>query len=69
MLKARSGDRFVFGLSARNIELLMNGHPIDVDLKELGCSSGHVLIFYGKTEADMKNALEEAGVLPPEQPS
>lgn len=69
MLKARAGDRFVFGLSARNIELLMNGQPIDVDLRELGCSSGHVLIFYGKTEADMKDALEEAGIELPEVPS
>jgi hypothetical protein len=69
MLKARAGDRFVFGLSAKNIELLMNGHPIDIDLRELGCTSGHVLIFYGKTEGDMKAALEDAGVELPEQPS
>jgi len=69
MLKARAGDRFVFGLSAKNIELLMDGRPIDIDLKELGCDSGHVLIFYGKTEADMKAALEEAGIELPEQTS
>jgi len=68
MLKARSGDRFIFGLSAKNIELLMDGRPIDIDLKELG-ADGHVLIFYGKTEADMKAALEEAGIELPEQPS
>ena len=49
----------------------LRGYPTAVlfDLKELGCDSGHVLIFYGKTEADMKAALEEAGIELPEQTS
>ena len=62
MLKARSGDKFVFGLSAKNLDMLMNGHPILVDLRSLGADGGHVLIFYGKTEEDMVRALEEAGI-------
>ena len=69
MLKARSGDRFVFGLSARNIEKLMDGQPIEIDLKALGCSNGTVFIFYGETEAKMKAALEEAGIEIEEQKS
>jgi hypothetical protein len=69
MLKARSGDRFVFGLSAKNIEKLMDGQPIEINLKDLGCSNGTIFIFYGETEAKMKAALEEAGVELPEEPS
>lgn len=62
MLKARAGDRLVFGLSAKNIELLMEGKPIAIDLKDLGYEEGSVLIFYGRTEADMKQQLDEAGI-------
>lgn len=62
MLKARSGDKFIFGLSAKNIELLMEGKPIAIDLKELG-SNGSVMIFYGRTEQDMKDDLERAGIV------
>lgn len=62
MLKARSGDRFILGLSARNIELLLDGRPIDIDLRELGAPGGRVVIFYGKNEADMLQQLEDAGI-------
>lgn len=61
MLKARSGETLIFGLSAKNIEKLMEGLPIHIDLKELG-STGSVFIFYGHTEADMKDSLEAAGI-------
>jgi hypothetical protein len=63
MLKARAGDRLVFGLSAKNIEMLMAGKPISIDLTELGYDKGHVLIYYGRTEADMKQQLEDAGIV------
>ncbi len=69
MLKARAGDKYVFGLSAKNIERLMDGQPILINMRELGCESGEVVIFYGKTEADMKQALEDAGIELPEVPS
>jgi hypothetical protein len=62
VLKARSKDKLVFGLSARNIELLMDGKPILIDLRELGYPEGQVLIFYGTTEEAMKQQLEEAGI-------
>lgn len=52
MLKAKSGDALIFGLSARNIELLKQGKPISVDLREMGEEKGTVLIFYGETEDD-----------------
>lgn len=65
MLKARSGDDLIFGLSARNIELLMNGKPISIDLTEIGLAKGRVLIFYGRTEEDMKQDLIEQGMVLP----
>ena len=65
MLKARSGDSLIFGLSALNVERLMQGKPISIDLKELGLEKGRVLIFYGKTEEDMKRELESAGMVRP----
>lgn len=65
MLKARTGDNLIFGLSAGNIERLMEGKPISIDLKDLGLEKGRVMIFYGKTEEDMKRELIEAGMVLP----
>lgn len=65
MLKARSGDDLIFGLSALNVERLMEGKPIAVNLTDLGLPKGRVLIFYGKTEQDMKAELEAAGMIRP----
>lgn len=65
MLKARAGDRLVFGLSAKNIEKLMNGDPILIDLKQLGME-GSVFIFYGYTEESMRQMMEDEGILPPQ---
>lgn len=65
MLKARSGDNLIFGLSARNIELLMEGKPISIDLRDLGMDKGRVMIFYDKTEEDMKAELEATGMVLP----
>lgn len=63
MLKARSGDDLVFGLSALNVERLMEGKPISIDLRDLGLPKGRVMIFYGKTESDMKADLEANGIV------
>lgn len=65
MLKARTGDNLIFGLSALNIERLMEGKPISIDLKDLGLPTGRVMIFYGKTEEDMKRELEASGMVLP----
>jgi hypothetical protein len=63
MLKARSGDLLVFGLSAENLKRLQDGSPIAFDLKDLG-ATGRVFIFYGETEADMRELLAKNGMLP-----
>lgn len=60
MLKARSGDNLIFGLSARNVQLLMEGKPISIDLRDLGLEKGRVMIFYGETEEAMKAEWENA---------
>ena len=65
MLKARSGDNLIFGLSARNVQLLMDGKPISIDLRDLGLERGRVMIFYGETEEAMKAELENAGMVVP----
>lgn len=65
MLKARSGDNLIFGLSARNVQLLMEGKPISIDLRDLGLEKGRVMIFYGATEEAMKAELENAGMVLP----
>ncbi len=56
---------FVFGLSETNIQLLKDGKPIVVDLTDLGCSGGKVVITYGETEAHIVQELHKAGLLPP----
>ena len=68
MLKARAADRLLFGLSARNIEMLMNGYPIEIQLEQVGGPADTIVIFYGKTEQDMKDALESAGIEIPDAP-
>lgn len=64
MIKARSGELLIFGLSARNIELLRQGHPIDIDLKDLGLKGGRVLILYGETERVITEELAKIANLP-----
>jgi hypothetical protein len=58
MIKARAGDVVILGLSARNIELLKSGKPIDIDMQTLGLK-GHTVIFYGDTEQQMQRELAE----------
>jgi hypothetical protein len=65
VLKARSGDDLIFGLSARNVDLLMQGKPISIDLRDLGLDKGRVMLFYGTTEESMKEELQRAGVVMP----
>jgi hypothetical protein len=65
MLKAAGirGDRpfIMLGLSDGNIENLKQGMPIRVDLAEMG-GTGDILIIYGKTESEMVQALQNAGI-------
>jgi hypothetical protein len=64
MIKARAGDLMVFGLSDRNLELLQQGRPIIIDLREIGLESGRVMILYGKTEKAITDELAKAATLP-----
>lgn len=63
MLKLRSGEHLMFGLSARNLQLLQQGKPIHFDLRDLGLPSGRVTIFYGATEEQMQRDLEKSGLI------
>jgi hypothetical protein len=63
MLTARSGSTLIFGLSPHDIEeLLIGDKPIEIDLTELGEAQGHVIIFYGRTDGEMKQRLIECGL-------
>jgi hypothetical protein len=66
MLKARSGDSLIFGLSEENLTRLKQGLPISIDLTEMGMK-GRVLIFYGPTENDLAHELLNAMSAPPRQ--
>lgn len=59
MIKAKAGDLVIFGLSARNLELLQQGKPIMIDMAELGLG-GRTMIFFGRTEEEMQLDLERA---------
>ncbi len=50
------------GLSKRNVELLQQGNPVHVELADLKLK-GHIIIFYGDTEDDMRRMLEEVGLV------
>lgn len=65
MLKARSGDNILLGLSARSIELLMAGNPVLIDLRAIGFEKGKIAIVYGQTEEAIKQELIANGVVMP----
>ncbi len=50
------------GLSNANVRLLQQGNPIHVKLADLNMK-GHIIIFYGDTEDDMRRMLEEVGLV------
>jgi hypothetical protein len=61
MIKLRAGKLVMFGLSEMNLQKLREGKPIGIDMSELGPTNetAKVLIFYGKTEADMERDFKE----------
>lgn len=59
-----NGD-LIFGLSALNIERLMQGRPIEIQLADLGLPAGKIFIFYGATEASMTDELKRGGMVVP----
>jgi hypothetical protein len=58
--RADGGKCFVFGLSAKNLELLREGKPIAFSLEPLG-GSGEVLIMFGETEQHIAAELQAIG--------
>ena len=54
--KTYSGENVLllgFGLSEDNIQRLKSGQPVVIKLEDMGLREGRIMIFYGKTEADM----------------
>ena len=60
MIKAKlnNGD-LVFGLSEENVRILREGHPISINLKDMGLEERKILITYGKTEDDIYKEMME----------
>ena len=58
MVKARTGDKILFGISDGNIERLRTGQPIRIDMGEMGFPNVEVLIFYGKDEKALYKIVE-----------
>jgi hypothetical protein len=56
MIKLRAGKLVMFGLSEMNLQKLREGKPIKINMGDLDLE-GEVVIFYGKTEADMEREL------------
>ncbi len=67
MIKARTDNTFIFGLSENNVKKLKEGMPILFNLKEqgLGDIDMNVLICYGETEHHIVKELNEHGLVDP----
>jgi hypothetical protein len=62
MLKVRAGDRAVFGIPPKLIEQFMDGRPMLIELSALHPDTKHILIFYGESDAKLKQALAHCGL-------
>lgn len=60
MIKARSGELVILGLSRENIKRLQKGQPIAFDGDQVGISGTRILIMFGETENDIMRELAEA---------
>lgn len=59
MLRARNGERLIFGLTEENIQRLRKGQPILIDLVPLG-RPGEIVIFYGRDYPHLTQQLKQA---------
>lgn len=65
ILKMVDGQHIIFlGLEQGNIDLLKQGKPILIELKEMGMS-GEILISFGETKQEIMADLQKAGLFPP----
>lgn len=60
----KNGDLYGFGLTAKNIELLKQGKPVVVDMREVGVPNMTIALFYGETEEELAEELKKHGMLP-----
>jgi hypothetical protein len=60
MIKARSGNLVIFGLSKLNLERLQEGKPVAFDGAEVGLNGVRIMIMYGETEIAIVHELQEA---------
>ena len=70
MIRARlSNGAFIVGLDSVNIERLVKGQPIVIDLAEMG-GRDVIMVLFGVTQEDILSALKHAngGTLPVPQP-
>ncbi|GAF95614.1 unnamed protein product [marine sediment metagenome] len=56
MIKAKSGDLYILGLSKENLLRLQQDQPILFNLSELGLK-GRMAILYGETEEELTNMI------------
>lgn len=65
MIKARTGDAILLGLSNENVTRLRSGLPMEIDLTEIGLK-GTITVIYGETEQDMYDTLKAGGAIHPD---
>lgn len=66
MVKAKCTDgSLIFGLSAKNLELLKQDRPIEINCAEMYLDQvpPKIVIFYAETEAAMMELFKQAGTL------
>jgi hypothetical protein len=69
MLKARSGNLVVFGLSEENVKRLKEGKPLLIDGSQVGIEGVDILIMHGETELHIRDELIEKGVIRESKPN
>jgi hypothetical protein len=62
--KSKEGPGYFLGLSRENINRLVAGQPIKVNLADMGGPSIIIGILFGETEKALFEHLQEIGALP-----
>lgn len=55
-----------FGISRANVDQLIAGHPIAVDLRDMGGPPIRIGIMFGETEEDVFKELKNTGAIDPD---
>lgn len=66
MMKLKSGNTIIFGLSDENLRRLQLGQPIAFDGAEVMIPGMRFVIMHGATEMAMEQALIDAGFKVPQ---